>query len=173
MCKRAQMHKIKRFNVQKMPIGKKEIRRLVSPGKQINRHRINQHRISLRRSVSQVIQIFILKSLAGLEDFLCILRALHRAQPRVRRAGVYPQIEKGQRSLQRRLRPAVVWEPGQPWLWVLLLAEEELQRRVPHVSGKAVGQLAEVQQLGDFVCEGQRGERVTQRCTTLGHAEVC
>jgi len=35
----------------------------------------------------------------------------------------------------------------------VLLAEEELQRRVPLVPGEAVGQLAEVQQLdGDFVC---------------------
>lgn len=34
--------------------------------------------------------------------------------------------------------------------WVFLLFEEKLQRRVPLISGKAVGQLAVIQQMGNF-----------------------
>lgn len=34
--------------------------------------------------------------------------------------------------------------------WVFLLFEEKLQRRVPLISGKAVGQLAVIQKMGNF-----------------------
>lgn len=46
--------------------------------------------------------------------------------------------------------------------WVLLLFEEKLQCRVPLISGKAVGQLAVIQQMGNWAQTGEPSNPAVQ-----------